>query len=75
VGVGPKWVIRRTRVQEAAERVAAGNRVNWARLAGELGYFDQTHLTKDLRAQIGVSPEAYALACRAMGRARLKPDV
>jgi AraC-like DNA-binding protein len=65
VGVGPKWVIRRARVQEAAERVAAGERVNWARLANELGYCDQTHLIKDFRAQTGLSPEAYAAACRA----------
>lgn len=63
VGVGPKWVIRRARVQDAAARVATGERVNWARLANELGYFDQTHLIKDFRAQIGMPPAAYAASC------------
>jgi AraC-like DNA-binding protein len=67
VGAPPKWVIRRARVQEAAERVAEGGRVNWARLASELGYFDQTHFIKDFRAQIGLSPSAYAKECRTVG--------
>jgi AraC-like DNA-binding protein len=70
VGVGPKWVIRRARVQEAAERVAAGEHVNWAQLASELGYCDQTHLIKDFRAQVGLSPGAYAAACRSGDAAR-----
>lgn len=67
VGAPPKWVIRRARVQEAAERIADGGRVNWARLASELGYFDQTHLIKDFRAQVGLSPSEYAKECRRVG--------
>jgi AraC-like DNA-binding protein len=63
VGVSPKWVIRRARVQEAAERVALGQRVAWASLANELGYFDQAHLIRDFRAQIGETPAAYAATC------------
>lgn len=64
VGVGAKWVIRRARVQEAAENIAAGERVNLARLASELGYFDQTHLIKDFRAQVGLTPGDYAASVR-----------
>lgn len=63
VGVGPKWVIRRARVQEAAERVAAGERVDWAGLAQELGYHDQAHLIRDFKAQIGQTPAAYGARC------------
>lgn len=63
VGVSPKWVIRRARVQEAAERVALGQRVAWASLASELGYFDQAHLIRDFRAQVGETPVAYAATC------------
>ena len=33
VGVGPKWVIRRYRLHEAAARVADGGRVDWPALA------------------------------------------
>jgi AraC-like DNA-binding protein len=40
VGVSPKWVIQRYRLFEAAERLAAGE-TDGARVAHELGYFDQ----------------------------------
>lgn len=60
VGVSPKWVIRRYRIMEAAERAAAGTGVNWAELAAELGYADQAHLVRDFTAAVGVSPAQYA---------------
>lgn len=63
VGVSPKWVVRRARVQEAADRVACGARVDWAAVAQELGYHDQAHLIRDFRAQIGSTPAAYARRC------------
>jgi AraC-like DNA-binding protein len=63
VGVGPKWIVRRSRVQEAAERVARGERVTWSHVAQELGYHDQSHLIRDFRAQVGWPPEAYARRC------------
>ncbi|MCO1595656.1 AraC family transcriptional regulator [Micromonospora sp. RHAY321] len=59
VGVGPKWVIRRYRLQEAVEQ-AAGGPLNWAGLAADLGYSDQAHLVRDFTAVAGVSPAAYA---------------
>lgn len=73
VGVGPKWVIRRARVQEAAERVAAGERVDWAGLAQELGYHDQAHLIRDFKAQIGRTPAAYGAQCARAAAARAAP--
>jgi len=63
IGVGPKWIIRRSRVQEAAERVASGTQVVWAALAQELGYHDQAHFIRDFTAQIGFTPAAYAKRC------------
>ncbi|MEU3554937.1 helix-turn-helix domain-containing protein [Streptomyces fragilis] len=63
VGVGPKWVIRRTRMQEAAARAAASPQ-NWSDLAAELGYADQAHFTRDFTACVGVSPAAYASSAR-----------
>jgi AraC-like DNA-binding protein len=65
VGVGPKWIVRRSRVQEAAELVARGERVDWAAVAQALGYHDQAHLIRDFRAQVGATPAAYARRCRA----------
>ena len=65
VGVGPKWVVRRSRVQEAADRVARGERVDWAATAQDLGYHDQAHLIGDFRTQVGFTPAAYARRCAA----------
>ncbi len=63
VGVGPKWIIRRSRVQEAADRATRGERVDWAATAQDLGYYDQAHFIRDFRAQVGVTPAAYARRC------------
>jgi AraC-like DNA-binding protein len=60
VGVGPKWVIKRYRLHEAAEQLADGEAVDWARMAQELGYFDQAHFIRDFKSIIGVTPAAYA---------------
>lgn len=59
VGVSPKWVIQRYRLIEAVDRVAEGEDVDWARLALELGYFDQPHFIRHFRAVIGKSPTEY----------------
>lgn len=69
VGVGPKWVLKRYRMHEAAERIAAGETDGGAALALELGYFDQAHFVRDFTAQIGVPPSLYERACaEAAGR-------
>jgi AraC-like DNA-binding protein len=60
VGIGPKWVIRRYRLQEVTERLAAGASIDWAALAAELEYADQPHLIRDFRAMTGESPTRYA---------------
>jgi AraC-like DNA-binding protein len=62
VGVTPKWVIRRARLHEAVERLDAGDAVDLAFLARELGYFDQAHFARDFRAAVGRPPTAYARA-------------
>ncbi len=60
VGVSPKWVMRRARLHEAAERADSGEPVDWAMLASDLGYADQAHLTRDFTTTLGVSPTRYA---------------
>ena len=60
VGVGPKWVIRRYRLHEVTERMAAGGPVGWAGLAAELGYADQAHLVRDFTDLFGEPPTHYA---------------
>ena len=60
VGVGPKRVVRRYRLGEVIARLAAGERIDWAGLAAELGYADQAHLVRDVTAFCGEPPTAYA---------------
>lgn len=62
VGASPKWVLRRARLHEAAARADQGRTVDWAVLAADLGYSDQSHLTRDFTAAVGTSPAAYARA-------------
>jgi AraC-like DNA-binding protein len=59
VGVSPKWVIRRYRLHEAADRLANGEEVDLTALALDLGYFDQAHFTSDFRKLVGQSPGQY----------------
>jgi AraC-like DNA-binding protein len=74
VGVGTKWLVRRARVQSAAERVARGERVDWAELAHELGYADQSHFIRDFRDQVGETPAVYAARClRALRELEVAP--
>lgn len=65
VGAGPKWVIQRCRLQDAAARVAVEDDLDWAELATELGFADQAHLTRAFTATIGVPPATYARQVRA----------
>ncbi len=60
VGVGPKWVIKRYRLHEAAEQLADGGVADLSTLALDLGYFDQAHFIKDFKAMVGRAPAEYA---------------
>jgi len=60
VGVGPKWVIRRYRLQEAAARLAREAEADPAALAYDLGYSDQAHFTRDFAAAVGTPPRRYS---------------
>ncbi|MEO7037901.1 MAG: helix-turn-helix domain-containing protein [Polyangiaceae bacterium] len=55
VGVSPKWVVRRFRLQEAAHLLAASTETV-ASVAASLGYFDQAHFTRDFKAVVGRTP-------------------
>lgn len=59
-GVAPLWMIRRYRLIDAADAARSGRPPAWSVLAGELGYADQAHLTRDFKATLGVTPAAYA---------------
>jgi AraC-like DNA-binding protein len=59
VGAGPKWVMRRYRMQEALARTAGGEPGSWGELAAELGYADQAHFIRDFTASVGTTPSCY----------------
>jgi AraC-like DNA-binding protein len=57
VGVTPKLASRVVRLERA---VAAGARHGWSRTACDLGFADQSHLTREMRALRGVTPSDIA---------------
>ncbi len=60
VGVSPKWVIQRFRLIEAAERMReTAAQVDFAMLALELGYSDQSHFIRDFKVMVGMTPAQY----------------
>ncbi|MET7773375.1 helix-turn-helix domain-containing protein [Nocardia sp. NPDC005366] len=60
VGAGPKWVLRRYRLQDGADLLARGRTEDLAALAAELGYFDQAHFSREFTAEVGMAPLEYA---------------
>jgi AraC-like DNA-binding protein len=59
VGIGPKWVIARFRILDAAAVAHRGDPVDWAALAAALGFSDQAHLTRAFTKVVGAPPETY----------------
>lgn len=60
IGIGPKWVLSRFRLQEAALALERDPDVDLAVLAPELGFYDQSHLTNTFVEMLGETPAAYA---------------
>lgn len=59
VGISPKELVRIARIQRAAAALGRGG-IELPQLAVELGYFDQSHLSHDVRELIGVTPMVLA---------------
>lgn len=64
IGFGPKWLIQRYRLQEAAAALRSDDPPSLASLAAELGYADQAHFTRDFRAATGMTPGEFAARFR-----------
>ncbi len=60
VGAGPKWVVQLFRLLDVAEAAHLEGSADWAALASELGYADQSHLIRNFTAMVGRPPAAYA---------------
>jgi AraC-like DNA-binding protein len=59
LGIGPKWVVQRFRLLDAAAAAHDGGRTDWASLAVDLGFSDQAHLTRAFTAVVGTPPATY----------------
>lgn len=68
LGFSPKALIRRRRLQDAADLLARNEPVDTASLAAELGYADQAHLIRDFRTVTGRTPAEYRRAAAAAMR-------
>ncbi len=74
VGIGPKWVLQRYRLHEAVEQLQSRDEVDWARMALELGYYDQAHFARDFRSLVGRTPAQYDAARPDLTRPRPKSE-
>ncbi|WP_104181856.1 helix-turn-helix transcriptional regulator [Arthrobacter sp. B0490] len=73
LGLTPKWLIQRRRLQEAAERL----RTTLGTLAGTaamLGYADQAHFTRDFSRVTGTTPSKFAAEYRTTSTERRVPE-
>ena len=64
VGVPPKTLCRVVRLWKVL-RSTNGGRINWAGLAADLGYSDQSHLVAEFRSLTGLTPSRWVAARRA----------
>lgn len=59
VGPSPAALIRRRRLQEAAERLRQESDLDLATVANACGYADHAHFTNDFRDSLGLTPSEY----------------
>ena len=59
VGLPPKLFTRIHRFQQVHARAQRTGRIDWAQLALECGFFDQSHLANEFRRLSGLTPTEY----------------
>ncbi len=59
VGLAPKRYLRIRRLQSVIDQLGQGPRPDWARLAVDHGYYDQSHLIRDFSDIAGLTPARY----------------
>ena len=58
IGLSPKWLLRKYRLREALVELET-NKLTMIELATQLEYADQSHLIRDFKDMIGMSPAQY----------------
>lgn len=59
VGLSPKMFSRIYKFQKVIHLIGQEEKIDWAMLAYEGGYFDQAHFIKEFQAFSGINPTAY----------------
>lgn len=70
VGIGPKAVLARYRLQDAVAAIDGGAVDDLAGLAAALGWSDQAHFSRDFRAVVGTTPSRYLQQARTAASGR-----
>ena len=63
VGVTPKAYLKIMRFQKALRTIDAAGDIDWATVAAECGFYDQSHFINDFKHFSGFTPEQYAKMC------------
>ena len=66
IGLGPKMLVRISRVQRAMRIATAHPGRSWSSIAADVGYFDQSHLVRDFRQLVGCTPSEFLARDRAI---------
>jgi AraC-like DNA-binding protein len=59
VGLAPKLFCRIQRFQRALVQAQSGAKLDWADIACQCGYFDQSHFVHDFQAFAGLTPSIF----------------
>ncbi len=59
VGLSPKLFCRISKFQKVLQLIETEQKIEWAPLAYECGYYDQAHFIKEFNSFSGINPSAY----------------
>jgi len=74
VGVGIKWIIMRARFLEVTKYARAQTNPNWATIATDFGYSDQSHFINDFKKIVGLSPRQFIVLVRSQKSPRAEDE-
>jgi AraC-like DNA-binding protein len=66
VGMTPRLFSNIVRFRAVFDKLNGHDRPDWASLANDAGYFDQSHMNRDFRRFLGLSPSAYLTQLRGL---------
>jgi transcriptional regulator GlxA family with amidase domain len=66
VGMTPRLFANIVRFRAVFDKLNGHDRPDWVGLANDAGYFDQSHMNRDFRRFLGLSPSAYVTQLRGL---------